>query len=65
MTHVDATTITYESLYGTPRRVRFEPCDDGRYRRVELVWNGCRWRQTGSELVESMRIVDPESPQSV
>lgn len=39
-------------------RLRFEPRRDGRWRRFEEEWTGCRWRTIGSELVESVRVVE-------
>lgn len=52
----EATVVRYDPLYGPPRRVVFESRDDGRWRRSEAVWNGCRWRPTGSEVVEEVAV---------
>ena len=62
MTHPDTTSVRYDPLFGPPRRVTFEPRDDGGWLRSEAVWNGRIWRTTGSEVVESVAVVQPKSP---
>jgi hypothetical protein len=37
-------------------RLRFEPRDDGRWRRFEQTWTGCRWRTRGTELVDAVAV---------
>lgn len=40
----------------SPRKFSFRPADMGHWRRVELVWNGCQWREVGWDRVENVSI---------
>lgn len=44
---------------GQPRKLSFEPRSDGGFLRIEKEWNGCQWRETGSERVENVRLEVP------
>jgi hypothetical protein len=55
LTVADARGFIYEPVRGPKRKVEFEPRSDGTFERIEAVWNGCRWRVTGREVVKSMR----------
>ena len=57
MTVADAHGFVYEPLRGPKRCVEFEPRLDGGFERVESVWTGCGWRETGREVVETVRRV--------
>ncbi|AHG00987.1 hypothetical protein HALLA_12220 [Halostagnicola larsenii XH-48] len=39
----------------SPRKLSFRPTDMGHWRRVELVWNGCQWREVGWDRVENVK----------
>lgn len=58
--HSDAIIVRWEPARGPPRRLRFEPRSDGRYRRVTEEWNGCAWRATGQEIVTDVAVDIPE-----
>jgi len=58
----DAIDIRYDPAGGQPRKISFRPRSDGRWLRVTLEWNGCQWRETGTEIVED---VDLEAPAAV
>jgi hypothetical protein len=47
----DAIVVRYDN-----ERLRFEPRDDGRWRRFSQTWTGCRWRTRGTELVEAVAV---------
>ena len=53
----DAHGFVYEPTRGEKRRVKFVPRSDGTWLRIESEWNGCRWRETGREVVETVRRV--------
>jgi hypothetical protein len=55
VTLTDAKGFVYEPVRGPKRKIQFNPRSDGRFERVEAVWNGCRWRVTGREIVTTMR----------
>ncbi|NLV08218.1 hypothetical protein GOC83_19030 [Haloarcula rubripromontorii] len=52
----DANGFVYESVRGPKRKIEFEPRSDGGFERIEVVWNGCRWRVTGREIVVASSI---------
>jgi hypothetical protein len=43
--------IEFTDTTQTRRRLRFVPHLDGDWWRIEEVWTGCIWRQTGRERV--------------
>lgn len=53
----DAHGFVYRPTRGPKRRVVFEPRSEGGWLRVEAEWNGCQWRETGREVVETVRRV--------
>ena len=55
VTITDAKGFVYEPVRGPKRKIQFTPRSDGRFERVEAVWNGCCWRVTGREIVTTMR----------
>jgi len=55
VTLTDAKGFVYEPVRGPKRKLQFNPRSDGRFERIEAVWNGCRWRVTGREIVTTMR----------
>lgn len=48
--------VTRDPLRGPRRRDRYEPREDGGYRRIEEIHTGCKWRYVGSELVEDVDV---------
>ncbi|MFC7077884.1 hypothetical protein [Haloarcula halophila] len=54
-TVADAHGFVYQPVRGPKRRVEFEPRSDGRFERVESMWNGCRWKETGREALANVR----------
>lgn len=54
LTVTDARGFVYEPVRGPKRKVEFEPRSEGCFERIEAVWNDCRWRVTGREIVKSM-----------
>ena len=48
----DAVTVRWDDT-----RLRFEPRDDGCWRRFEETWTGCQWRTVGTELVDEVAVV--------
>jgi len=53
----EANGFVYTPAGGPKRKVEFEPGSDGHWERVEAVWTGCRWRETGREVVTDLRRV--------
>jgi|AntRauTorcE11897_2_1112592.scaffolds.fasta_scaffold28092_2 hypothetical protein len=51
-----AIDIRYRPTGGPPRKVSFRPRSDGGWLRVTLEWNGCLWRETGTEIVEDVAV---------
>jgi len=47
----DGVTVRWDD-----ERVRFEPRDDDRWRRIEEEWTGCVWRPRGSEVVDEIAV---------
>jgi hypothetical protein len=47
----------YEPVRGSQRKIHFEECGDGGFYRIESVWTGCEWRETGRERCTMMRRV--------
>jgi len=63
MTAPEAKIVQWRPADGPTRRIEFEPFGDGRYLRKERYWAGCRWRTTGTEVVEELHVgtdADPE-----
>ncbi|RLM39281.1 hypothetical protein [Haloarcula sp. Atlit-120R] len=56
----DAVVVRREPLRGPAQRNRYEPRDEGGWRRVEERWNGCQWIYVGSEIVDSIDIEGAE-----
>lgn len=54
-TVTEATGFVYKPVRGPKRKIEFEPRSDGDFDRTEAVWNGCRWRVTGREVVTTIR----------
>jgi len=52
--------ITREPAQGDPRRVVYDPRDDGRWDFREERWNGCKWLAVGSTIVDRVAIARPE-----
>ncbi|MBX0296656.1 hypothetical protein [Haloarcula nitratireducens] len=59
----ESTTITWQPTRGAQRRLRFEPYDD-QLHRIEEVWTGCAWRQTGVETVTGLDITPTATDQT-
>ena len=47
--------FSYDPLRGPTGKIEFTPRADGRFNRVEAVWTGCTWRETGLEIVRTIR----------
>ena len=58
----EGATAEYTPAAGPRRRVRFEPRSDGTHWRIEDVWTGCTWRETGREPVTDL-VVDADEVQ--
>jgi hypothetical protein len=54
VTRSDAVTVRITGLRGSPRRLRFEPRDDGNWDHYDEEWSGCEWRTKGHEVVEEV-----------
>jgi len=54
----DAIIVRWDPPQAPPRRLRFEPRDDG-WTRFEEVWTGCLWRVVGSERVDKVTVNSP------
>jgi len=51
----DGEAFVYEPVRGPRRKIEFEPQSDGGFVRIESVWNGCQWRETGREACTTVR----------
>lgn len=56
MNRSETIIVRWEPARGMPFRVRLEPRDDGRWRRVTEEWNGCLWRLTGHAVVNNVAV---------
>jgi len=57
----DAVTLRWDPAGRAPRRLRFEPREyavGGDWERIEQTWTGEEWRTVGSEIVESVTVID-------
>lgn len=54
----DGFAVVYDDADGRPpRRLRFEPRDDGRWDRIEEIWSGCSyWRPVGRAVCERVEL---------
>ncbi len=41
--------VRFDPTYGAPRKIAFEPADDGEWIRIDYEWTGCTWRERGFE----------------
>ncbi|WP_434531060.1 hypothetical protein ACODNH_05455 [Haloarcula sp. NS06] len=59
--HSDTVMVQREPLRGPAQRDRYEPRDEGGWRRIEERWTGCQWAYVGSEIVDSIDIEGTEA----
>ncbi|MWV40061.1 hypothetical protein [Natrialba sp. INN-245] len=58
----DPITIQWTPAGGLPRRITFEPHEEG-YHRIEQEWNGTNWRHCGLESVTDCTLTAPPTPE--
>ena len=61
MTEREPLIVTREPADGDPRRVVYEPRQDGRWDYREERWNGCKWLHVGSTVIDEVAITRPEA----
>ncbi len=57
----DPITLQWTPTTNLPRKVTFEPTDEG-YRRTEYEWNGTTWRHCGNEHVTNCTLTPTDPP---
>lgn len=48
----DGVAIRTDPVVGPPRRLRFDPLDNGQVDLCSEEWTGCKWRIAGRELLD-------------
>lgn len=54
--------LQWDPPEGPPRRLGFEPKDDGSWRRRKLEWTGAGWRGRSTDAVEDVAVTTPAHP---